>query len=129
MPASVRPGKPSTDFPASSASARADERAVHVIHSSLFRPVLFAGAEPPVVIVETCVVFALLFVVGIHLVTIAIALFWLTVVHSAMVWVAKQEPQMTGLYVRTLSARDFYAPHARAYVPTPSPRPSIPVWR
>jgi type IV secretory pathway TrbD component len=91
--------------------------------------VLFAGAEPAVVIVETCVVFALLFVVGIHVVTIAIALFWLTVVHSVMVWVAKQEPQMTGLYVRTLSARDFYPPHARARVSTPSPRPSIPVSR
>jgi type IV secretory pathway TrbD component len=91
--------------------------------------VLLAGAEPAVVIVETCVVFALLFVVGIHLVTIAIAVFWLTVVHSVMVWVATQEPQMTALYVRSLSARDFYAPNARAHVLTPASRPAIPALR
>ncbi|MGH7618064.1 MAG: VirB3 family type IV secretion system protein [Gemmatimonadaceae bacterium] len=106
-----------------------DRRDAHTIHSSLIRPVLLAGAEPSVVIVETCVVFALVFVVGIHLVTIALALFWLTAVHSVMVWVAKQEPQMTALYVRSLSGRDFYAPHARAHAPTPLPRPSIPAWR
>jgi type IV secretory pathway TrbD component len=88
--------------------------------------VLFAGAEPAVVIVETCVVFALLFVVGIRLVTVAIAAFWLTAVHSVMVWVAKQEPQMTALYVRSLSGRDFYAPLARAHMSTPMPRPAIP---
>ena len=104
----------------------ADGRAAHVIHASLIRPVLFAGAEPAVVIVETCVVFALLFVVGIHVVTVAIAAFWLTVVHSVMVWVAKQEPQMTALYVRSLSGRDFYAPLARAHMSTPTPRPAIP---
>lgn len=128
MSLAMHSARPSGDYRETGASARADERAAHVIHSSLFRPVLFAGAEPAVVIVETCVVFALLFVVGIHLVTIAIAAFWLTAVHGVMVWVAKQEPQMTSLYVRTLSARDFYSPHARANVPTPSPRPSIPVW-
>ncbi|HWG33401.1 MAG TPA: VirB3 family type IV secretion system protein [Gemmatimonadaceae bacterium] len=109
--------------------ANVDDRATHVIHASLIRPVLFAGAEPPVVIVETCVVFALLFVVGIHVTTVAIAVFWLTVVHSTMVWVAKQEPQMTMLYVRSLSGRDFYVAHARAHTPTPAPHPAIPAWR
>ena len=109
--------------------APSDERATHVVHASLIRPVLFAGAEPAVVIVETCVAFALLFVVGLHVLTVVIALFWLTAVHSVMVWVAKQEPQMTSLYVRSLSARDFYAPHARAYLPTPAPHPALPVLR
>jgi type IV secretory pathway TrbD component len=113
----------------SATETRVDHRSAHAIHTSLIRPVLLAGAEPAVVIVETCVVFALLFVVGIHLVTIAIALFWLTVVHSVMVWVAKQEPQMTALYVRSLSARDFYAPLARANVQTPASQPAIPALR
>jgi type IV secretory pathway TrbD component len=121
--ASIRTETASTDAPR---DAVADGLATHIIHTSLIRPVLFAGAEPAVVIVESCVVFALLFVVGIHLLTIAIAVFWLTVVHSTMVWVAKQEPQMTALYVRSLAARDFYAPHARAHVAAPAPRPSIP---
>ena len=103
-----------------------DARQTHVIHTSLIRPVLFAGAEPPVVIVESCVVFALLFIVGVHLLTIAIAAFWFTAVHSAMVWVAKSEPQMTALYVRSLSGRDFYLPHAPARATTPAPRSAIP---
>jgi type IV secretory pathway TrbD component len=106
--------------------AGSDGRVSHVIHGSLIRPVLFAGAEPSVVIVECCVAFALLFVVGLHLVTVAIALFWLTAVHSVMVWVAKQEPQMTSLYVRSLSGRDFYAPQAKVHAPIRAPRPSIP---
>ena len=96
-----------------------------MIHGALIRPVLFAGAEPAVVIVETCVAFTLLFVVGLHLLTVALALFWLTAVHSVMVWVAKQEPQMTSLYVRSLSGRDFYAPHARVHTATRAPKATI----
>jgi type IV secretory pathway TrbD component len=103
-----------------------DTRTSHVIHTSLIRPVLFAGAEPPVVIVESCVVFALLFIVGIHILTIAIAAFWFTAVHSAMVWVAKSEPQMTALYVRSISGRDFYSPHASAGTATPGPHAALP---
>ncbi|HWG35798.1 MAG TPA: VirB3 family type IV secretion system protein [Gemmatimonadaceae bacterium] len=113
------------DHLVSSRSIGADTRTVHPIHVSLIRPVLFAGAEPAVVIVETCVVFALLFVVGIHIMTVAIAAFWLTVVHGTMVWIAKQEPQMSILYVRSLCGRDFYAPQARAHAATPAPKPSI----
>lgn len=114
-----------TERVTNSRSVAGDARTVHPIHISLIRPVLFAGAEPAVVIVETCVVFALLFVVGIHLTTLAIATFWLTVVHGTMVWVAKQEPQMTILYVRSLFGRDFYSPQARAHAPTPAPKPSV----
>ncbi len=108
------------------APGETDGRASHVIHASLIRPVLFAGAEPAVVIVEGCVVFALLFLVGIHALTVAIAAFWLAVVHSGMVWVAKDEPMMTALYVRSLSGRDFYAPHARAHSVTRAPQSAIP---
>ncbi len=106
-----------------------DEREAHVIHASLIRPVLLAGAEPAVVIVETCVVFALLFVVGVHLATIALAAFWLLVVHGLMVRVAKIEPLMTALYVRSLTGRDYYTAHARVHEPTLAPKPSIPAWR
>lgn len=114
-----------TDRSDAQGNGHADARTVHPIHISLIRPVLFAGAEPAVVIVEACVVFALLFVVGIHVATIAIAVFWLTAVHGMMVWVAKQEPQMTSLYARSLFGRDFYAPQPRATLPTPAPKPAI----
>lgn len=106
-----------------------DGRTPHVIHSSLIRPILFAGAEPSVVIVETTTAFALLFVVGLHLVTVALAVFWLTVVHTVMVWVAKQDPQMIELYTRSLFGKDYYVPLPKAHVPTRAARPSIPSWR
>ena len=105
-----------------------DDRTVHVIHASLIRPVLIAGAEPAVVILEASVVFALLFVVGFHFATVVIAGFWLGVVHSTMVWVAKREPLGSMLYVRSLASRDFYVPAARVHTSTPSPKPSIPAF-
>src|SRR6476661_5894343 len=92
---------------------------LHPIHASLHRPVLFAGAEPPAVIVEVCTAFALVFGVGLHVATLLLAGFYLTVVHGLMVWVAKQDPQMSALYLRSLSGRDFYAPHAGIQASTP----------
>lgn len=82
---------------------------VHVIHSSLVRPMLFAGVEPAVAVLEVTAVFGLLFVVGVHAVTVLLALLYVTVVHSVMAWIARQEPQATILYVRSLGTRDFYA--------------------
>jgi type IV secretory pathway TrbD component len=99
---------------------------MHVIHRALYRPVLFAGAEPAVVVLEATTAFALLFGVGLHVATILLALFYVTVVHAVMVWVAKQDPQMTVLYVRSLLSRDFYPPHASVHAPPPAVRPAIP---
>lgn len=98
----------------------------HVIHASLYRPVLFAGAEPAVVVLEMTTAFALVFGIGLHVATVLLAVFYVTVVHSVMVWVAKQDAHMTALYVRSLSARDFYAPHASPRAPSPFVFPSIP---
>jgi type IV secretory pathway TrbD component len=97
----------------------------HVIHPSLYRPVLLAGAEPAVVVLEVTTAFALVFGVGLHVATILLALFYLTVVHAVMVWVAKQDPQMTALYVRSLASRDFYSPHASVHGAPPPVHPSI----
>lgn len=98
----------------------------HVVHSSLFRPVLFAGAEPPVVLLEVSTAFALIFGIGLHVATIALAVFYVTVVHSIMVWVASQDSQMTMLYTRSLRGRDFYPPHGAATGSTPKATASIP---
>ncbi|MDQ6633827.1 MAG: VirB3 family type IV secretion system protein [Gemmatimonadota bacterium] len=98
----------------------------HVIHASLYRPVLFAGAEPAVVVLEITTAFALVFVIGLHLVTVLLASFYLTVVHTIMVWVAKQDAHMTALYVRSLGGRDFYAPHAGVHAASSVTAPSIP---
>jgi type IV secretory pathway TrbD component len=112
----------------SASSSFAGLAAAHVIHGSLVRPALYAGAEPAVVMVEVSVAFALVFVVGFHVVTLLLAFFWITVVHSAMVWVAKQDPQMTTLYVRSLFAQDYYPPHAGVRAAPPVVRTSVPSW-
>ena len=98
----------------------------HPIHASLHRPVLFAGAEPAAVIVEVSTAFALVFGVGLHVATVLLAGFYLTVVHGVMVWVAKQDSQMSILYIRSLGAADFYEPHAGIRGPTPRTKPSLP---
>ena len=100
----------------------------HVIHASLVRHALYAGAEPAVVMVEVAVAFALVFAVGFHVATLLLAVFWLTVVHGAMVWVAKQAPQMTTLYVRSLFAQDYYPARAGAHATPPVVRTAVPSW-
>ena len=100
----------------------------HVIHASLVRPALYAGAEPAVVMVEISVAFALIVVVGFHLATILLASFWLTVVHSTMVWVATQDPQMSTLYVRSLFAQDYYPAHTGVHAAPAAVRSSVPSW-
>lgn len=98
----------------------------HAIHLSLLRPVLIAGVEPEIAGVEATTVFALLFLVGLHVATILLAAFYLVVVHGIMAWVAGQDPAMVRLYLRSVAARDFYPPNARTRAPRPPVRPSIP---
>ena len=104
----------------------ATEPEEHHVHTSLYRPLLLAGAEPAVVVVEFTTAFALVFGIGMHVVTVLLALFYLTVVHSVMVWVARQDAHMSMLYVRSLSARDFYPPHSAIDAVSAPPKPSIP---
>jgi len=98
----------------------------HAIHLSLLRPVLIAGVEPEIAGVEAAITFALLFLVGLHVATILVAAFYLLVVHSIMAWVARQDPVMVRLYLRSLTARDFYPPTGRTRAAVPPVRASIP---
>lgn len=104
----------------------ASEPEEHRVHTSLYRPPLFAGAEPAAVVVEFSTAFALVFGIGMHLATVLLALFYLTVVHSVMVWVARQDSHMSMLYVRSLFARDFYPPHGPINGSAVPPKPAIP---
>jgi type IV secretory pathway TrbD component len=104
----------------------ATRTARHAIHASLCRPILFMGAEPGVVIVEAAVVLALLFVVGVHVATVAVAVFYVTVVHGAVARVTAADPQISAVYVRSLFARDYYPAHAHLRARPPAVRPSLP---
>ena len=99
---------------------------LHVVHASLVRPILFAGAEPSAVVIEVGIAGALLFGVGFKLVTVVLAALYLTIGHGFLRWVAKQDPYMIQLYLRSLGGKDFYPPHALARAPVPTLRASIP---
>lgn len=101
----------------------------HPFHPSLARPVLFAGAEPAAAALEGLTAGALLFGVGFHVASILLAIFYLTVVHGVMVWVAAQDPQMSQLYLRSLSAADYYPAHGSIGARMVLARPSIPSTR
>ena len=101
----------------------------HPFHPSLLRPILFAGAEPAAAAIEALTAGALMFGVGFHIASVLLAVFYLTVVHALMVWVASQDPQMSQLYVRSLSARDYYPAHGAVGARPIAARPSIPPLR
>ena len=88
-------------------------RESHVIHASLWRPILFGGVEPSVAIVEAAAVMALLFVVGIHVATVALALLYGIGVHGVVRWVTVGDPQISLVYIRSLAAQDYYPAVAR----------------
>lgn len=98
----------------------------HVIHASLWRPILLAGAEPGFVIMEAAMVMGLLVVVGIHVITVALALVYATVVHAGAVWVTSQDPQISSVYLRSLRAQDYYPAVARVWAGSGGVRASIP---
>src|SRR5258708_32468056 len=102
------------------------ELEAHVIHASLHRPILFAGAEPRVVVLEVTTAFALVFGVGLHVATVLLAVFYLTVVQGATVSVAKQHAGMIALHARRPAKRAVYATTATwHWAPSPD-RPSLP---
>ena len=98
----------------------------HVIHASLWRPVLLAGADPSFVIMEAAIVMGLLVVVGIHVVTVVLALVYVTVVHGAAVWVTGQDPQISAVYLRSLRAQDYFPAAARVWARGAAVRLSMP---
>ena len=98
----------------------------HPFHPSLSRPILFAGAEPAAAAIEALTAGGLLFGVGFHIASMLLAVFYLTVVHAVMVWVATQDPQMSQLYLRSLAARDYYPAHGAVSAKAVVARPSVP---
>jgi type IV secretory pathway TrbD component len=98
----------------------------HVIHESLYRPVLFAGVAPGLAMLEVSTVFALVFLVGLHVFTFMLVALYIVVLHPLAVWVTARDPHMPAMYLRTLGMRDYYVPHAAPFTITPPSRPSIP---
>jgi len=78
------------------------------LHRSLTRPVLLAGAERELVILNLTVIGSLLFGVGFHWATASVSLFLATVGHWVLVRLAKEETRMREMYVRHASYYPMY---------------------
>jgi type IV secretory pathway TrbD component len=103
-----------------------DEEERHVVHASLYRPVLFAGVEFGVLVTEATTVLALLFVIGVHAGTVVLAVMYAVGVHALAVWVTAGDAQITAVYLRSLFVRDYYPAHGRPHVPSRPIRDALP---
>ena len=96
------------------------------VHPSLVRPVLYLGVERPVIAFEATLALAVLFGVGLHLITLGLIGVVMLVIHPSMVWLTAKDAQATEVYVRSRAYADYYAPHGSIRTRGRAPRPSIP---
>jgi type IV secretory pathway TrbD component len=80
----------------------------HVIHSALHRPVLMAGVDRGLVIIEATLVTALVVMGGLDWRTLSVAAVLILVLHPAMAWATRTDSMIAEVYVRSLGAQDFY---------------------
>jgi len=102
------------------------ERRVSAIHRSLTQPILLAGAERPLAIANWITAAALIFGGGLHLYTVAMGAFLLTVGHWALVQAAKFDPQLSHVYIRHIRYQDYYPARAPISASPPRIRGSVP---
>jgi type IV secretion system protein TrbD len=88
----------------------ASTRERRTIHPSLIRPVLLGGAERGVAVVAFSAAVGIPLYAGLHVLTVAIALVFAFPIHALGVWMARRDPQMIAIYLRSLSGRDHYLP-------------------
>lgn len=98
----------------------------HGVHPSLVRPVLYLGVERPVIAFEATLALAVLFGVGVHLITLGLIGVVILVIHPSMVWLTARDAQATEVYIRSRAYADYYAPHGSVGTRGRAPRPSIP---
>ena len=97
-----------------------------MIHSALHRPVLMAGVDRGLVIVEATLVTALVVMGGLDWRTLSVAAVLVVVLHPAMAWATRGDAAIAEVYVRSLGAQDFYPP-VGSWRARPAPvRPAIP---
>jgi type IV secretory pathway TrbD component len=79
-----------------------------VLHRSLLRPILLAGAERRLVMINMTLIATLLLGVGLYPVTVISALLLATIGHWCLAQAAKADPMMTAIYLRHLRYDNVY---------------------
>jgi type IV secretory pathway TrbD component len=105
-------------------------RRLNVIHQSLVKPVLLAGAERPLAI-GNWIAAAALILGGGRWYTAAVGALLATVGHWALVQAAKIDPHLSRVYIRHFRYhQDCYPAHASIWAPSPPRiRPTVPTPR
>lgn len=106
-----------------------DNRRISTIHQSLTRPILLAGAERQLAIANWITAAALILGGGLHLYSIALGGFLVTVGHWALVQAAKFDPQLSQVYVRHIRYQSLYPARASVWTPPARVHPSVPTPR
>ncbi len=96
------------------------------LHPALCRPVLYAGVAPEVLFFEVAAVFLMLFEVGLHVVTAAVSLVYLTALHPFAAFLCARDPQIAQIYVRSLRGADHYVPAPRVLARVRAAEPALP---
>lgn len=96
------------------------------IHPALIRPVLFGGAERGVAVLAFSAAIGVPLYGGLHPLTVGIALLFAFPVQALGVWMARRDPILVSVYLRSLSGRDHYLPWGGRGAPRAAVHPSIP---
>lgn len=95
------------------------------IHPSLTRPLLLAGAERELVLVNGTLIAALVFGVGFHWASVTMAIVLATLGHWALTRAAKHDPQLSRIYVRHIRYLEYYPAQAAVDAPPGYVFPSV----
>lgn len=87
------------------------------IHRSLSRPILMAGGERELVMVNGVIVAALIFGAGFTIPALAVAALFGVVGHLALVKMAQLDPQLRAVYSRHIHYQDYYPSQASEQAP------------
>jgi type IV secretory pathway TrbD component len=98
----------------------------HRIHPALWRPILIGGIDRGFLILEATLVMALVVMGGLAWTTLSIAAVLVGVLHPSIAWATRIDPEISVVYVRSLSGQDFYPPVGRLGARPAAVHPALP---
>lgn len=96
------------------------------IHVSLTRPILLAGADRELTMINAIVIFALVFGVGLSWPTFSLAAFLATVGQWGLGAVTRYDVDFRRVYSRQVQIQSFYPAAASIHARRPLIHPSVP---
>jgi type IV secretion system protein TrbD len=96
------------------------------IHVSLTRPILLAGADRELTLINVVAIFALLFGIGFSRWTFGVGVLMATAGQWALGRVTRYDPDFRRIYARHVQLQPFYPARASLHAPRPIVHASVP---